>query len=175
VRIECGDVCIRSYRVDDLEALVRYADNPRVAMNLRDHFPHPYTPEHAEEWLYAGLRQDPEVNFALATDEELIGSIGLKLGEDVYEHSAEVGYWLGEPYWGRGIATQAVRAFSDWAFASFGLLRLHAYVFGGNVASMRVLEKAGYQREGCQRQAVVKFGRVMDQFLYGRLAPEGDD
>jgi RimJ/RimL family protein N-acetyltransferase len=175
VQIDCGEFCIRSYRADDLEALVRYADNPRVAANLRDRFPHPYTLDDGEEWLYAGLRQDPEVSFALATDEELIGTIGLKLGDDVYAHSAEVGYWLGEPYWGRGIATRALQEFSDWAFANFGLLRLHAYVFSDNPASMRVLEKAGFEREGHQRQAVVKSGRVMDQMLYGRLAPEDAD
>ncbi len=149
--------------------------NPRVAVNLRDHFPHPYTLEDGEEWLRAALVQDPEVNFALATDRELIGSIGLKLGEDVYRHAAEVGYWLGEPFWSRGIATRAVRALSDWAFADFGLLRLHAYVFGDNTASMRVLEKAGFEREGVQRRAVVKSGRVLDQILYGRLASEDDE
>lgn len=175
MRLDCSEFCVRSYRSDDLEALVRYANNPRVAANLRDRFPHPYTLEDGEEWLYAGLRQDPEVSFALATEEELIGTIGLSLGEDVYAHSAEVGYWLGEPYWGRGIATRALGAFSDWAFADFGLLRLHAYVFENNVASMRVLEKAGFEREGRQRRAVVKSGRVMDQLLYGRLVAEGDD
>jgi len=175
VRIDCGDVQIRTYRPDDLEALVRYADNARVAANLRDRFPHPYTREDGVEWLAAAEQQDPETNFVIANDRELIGTIGLSLGHDVYRHSAEVGYWLAEPFWGRGLATQALRAISEWGFASFGLLRIYAYVFVENVASKRVLEKAGYEFEGRMRSAVVKNGRVMDQLMYARLSPMGGE
>ena len=150
---------------------MRYANNPNVAANLRERFPHPYTHEDAGEWLDAALRQDPETNFVIATAEELIGTIGLRLGDDVYRHSAEIGYWLGEPFWGRGIASRAVSTLVDWGFDNFSLLRVFAYVFGENPASMRVLEKAGFEREAVMRRAIVKGGRVMDQMLYARLSP----
>jgi RimJ/RimL family protein N-acetyltransferase len=171
MEINCGDFRIRSYHPADGVDLVRYANNPRVASNLRERFPHPYAHEDAAEWLDVALRQDPETNFAIATDEELIGTIGLRLGEDVYRHSAEIGYWLGEPFWGRGIASRAVAALTDWGFEQFSLLRVFAYVFSENPASMRVLEKAGFELEATMRQAVVKNGQVMDQRLYARLIP----
>jgi ribosomal-protein-alanine N-acetyltransferase len=171
MEIDCGDFRIRSYHPMDGVDLVRHADNPRVAAHLRERFPHPYTHEDAAEWLDAALQQDPETNFAIASDEELMGTIGLRLGEDVYRHSAEVGYWLGEPILGRGIASRAVTTLADWGFENFGLLRIFAYVFSENGASMKVLEKAGFELEATMRRAVVKNGRVMDQMLYARLAP----
>lgn len=170
MEIHCGSFCIRSYRLEDGVALVRYADNPRIAENLRERFPHPYTHEDAAEWVSLAVEQDPETNFAIALDDELIGTIGLRLGEDVYRHSAEVGYWVGEPFWGRGIATCAVDEITAWGFGTFGLLRVFAYVFSENAASMCVLENAGFDLEARMRQAVVKNGRVMDQMLYARLA-----
>lgn len=170
MQIDCGDIRIRSYRPDDLEALVRYANNPRVAANLRDRFPHPYTVEDGLEWLAAAAQQDPEANFVIATEAELIGTVGLSLGDDVYRRSAEVGYWVAEPFWGRGIATRVLRAITEWGLAHFDLLRIYAYVFADNVASARVLEKAGYELEGTMRRAVVKDGRVMDQMVYAKLS-----
>jgi len=104
--------------------------------------------------------------------EGLVGTIGLRLGDDVYRHSAEIGYWLGEEAWGRGIGTEAVRIVTRWGFENFGLLRIHAYVFEANGASQRVLEKVGYQLEGRMRNAVVKGGRVMDQLIYAALPAE---
>lgn len=172
MEIDCSGFEIRSFRADDVGALVRHADNPRVAEHLRDRFPHPYTKRDALEWLAVATRQDPETNFAIAVDDELVGTVGLQLGEDVYRHSAEIGYWLGEACWGRGIATEAVRVLTEWGFSRIGLLRIHALVFEANPASIRVLEKAGFELEGRMRNAVVKSGRVMDQLLFARLAPK---
>ncbi len=166
---------IRSYRSSDLAALVRHADNPRVEENLRDRFPHPYTAADAREWLSVAMQQDPEANFAIAVGGELVGTIGLQVGSDVYRQSAEIGYWLGEDYWGRGIATGAVRAMTKWGFDNLGLLRIYALVFATNPASVRVLEKAGYTLEGRMRNAVVKRGRVMDQLLLAIVAPLRDE
>jgi len=173
MRIDCDGVSIRSYSPNDLEALVSYANNPRVAAHLRDRFPYPYTLEDGLEWLAAADQQDPEANFVIATETELIGTIGLNLGDDVYRHSGEVGYWIAEPFWGRGIATRTLKEFTEWGFAEFDLLRIFAHVFADNVASARVLEKAGYELEGTMRQAVVKNGKVMDQLIYARLSPAG--
>jgi ribosomal-protein-alanine N-acetyltransferase len=177
MRLPIGDCVIRSYEADDLAALTRYANNPAIASQLLDHFPHPYTEEVAREWLRAAAEQEPEVSFAIANRTELIGSIGLLLHSDVFRQTGEVGYWLGEPYWGRGIATRAVRAFTGWAFRQHGFARIQARVFEFNPASRRVLEKAGFTLEARLRRAATKNGRLMDLYLYAMLAEEweGDE
>jgi RimJ/RimL family protein N-acetyltransferase len=108
----------------------------------------------------------PEVDFAIEAGGEAAGGIGLRLGQDVERFSAEIGYWLGEPFWGRGIATAALSATVKHAFAELGLIRIFAIPFAGNEASLRVLEKAGFLREGVLRRSAVKEGRVLDQLLY---------
>lgn len=169
MRIDLGECCIRSFTTGDGEAIATYANNPRVAINLRDRFPHPYTRADAEAFLEAAWAQQPESDFAIASSSEVIGGIGLHRQGDVHRLSAEVGYWLGEPFWGRGIATAALRAFTDWVFATTALERCFAGVFEWNVASARVLEKAGYTLEGRLRRSVIKDGKIIDQLVYARL------
>lgn len=161
-----GEWKIRSWMQGDESAITKYANNRNVWLNLRDSFPNPYTEQDAKTWLRKVKKQKPEIDFAIASNDEAIGGIGLHPQRDVYRRSAEIGYWLGEPFWRRGIATIAVRAFTDYALANFDLVRLYASVFEGNIASMRVLEKAGYTLEGCFRKAVTKDGRTLDQFIY---------
>jgi RimJ/RimL family protein N-acetyltransferase len=146
--------------------LVRHANNRQVWLTLRDQFPHPYTYADGEEWLTHVARQQPVTSFAIVVDGEAAGGIGLAPQPDVHRRSAEVGYWLGEAFWNRGIMTAVVRAFTDYAFDSHDLIRIFAGVFSTNPASMRVLEKAGYAREGILRKSVVKDGQVLDQVLY---------
>ena len=165
------DYMIRSLRPDDAAALVRHANNPKIAANLRDLFPSPYTPKDAADYLTFATNQNPETNFAIATDNELIGGIGITLGTDIYRMSAEVGYWLGEDYWGRGIVSRALGELVDWAFESFDLNRIWADPFASNPASAKVLERNGFQFEGIKRASVIKGGRVLDQMLYARLRP----
>ena len=172
MRIDLGAWCIRSFTASDAEAIARYANNPRIAINLRDRFPFPYTLADAEGYLRAVWAQQPESDFAIASRSEVIGGIGLQRQKDVHRLSAEVGYWLGEPFWGRGIATLALRAFSEWAWATTDLERLHAGVFDWNPASARVLEKAGYTLEGRLRRSVIKDGKLIDQLIYARLRHE---
>jgi RimJ/RimL family protein N-acetyltransferase len=164
-----GGYRIRSYRAGDEAALVEHADNRNVSRNLRDRFPYPYTPEVARNWLAHVATEEPEVSFAIATREGLIGGIGVELGEDIHHRTAEIGFWLGERFWGRGITTAAVRAFTPWAFERYDLLRIWAGVFETNPASARVLEKAGYTLEARLRASVVKDGRTLDQLVYARL------
>lgn len=166
MRIEIGDWQIRSYRADDAEALARAADNRKIWRNLNDYFPNPYTLADANGWIAFTQQESPERNFAIASATEVIGGIGLKLRDDVFRRSAEIGYWLGEPYWGRGIATAALQALTDYAFERFDLVRIEAGVFEWNPASCRVLEKAGYVREARLRRSVCKDGQVIDRFLY---------
>lgn len=172
VRLELGDgFCIRPFVPGDATALARHANNPAVARGLRDRFPHPYTRRDAEVFLRGVGAQAEAGDFAIAAADEVVGGIGAQRQPDVHRLSAEIGYWLGEAYWGRGLATRALHAFGDWLFATTALERLYACVFETNPASRRVLEKAGFSLEGRLRRAVVKDGRMLDQFLYARLRP----
>jgi ribosomal-protein-alanine N-acetyltransferase len=176
MRIPLGqeDYVVRSYEPGDVAALVKYADNEAIARQLLDHFPHPYTEETAREWLQAAGEQDPEVSFAIASSEELVGSIGLLLREDVFRRTAEVGYWLAEPFWGRGIVTRALQVFTRWAFREFDFARIEARVYEINPASRRVLEKAGFHLEGRLRHAATKNDQLMDLYIYALLADEAE-
>ena len=166
MHIDLDDWHIRSFHPDDVEALTRYANNRKVWRNLRDSFPYPYSRSDAEAWICSATQETPERNFAIACATEAIGGIGLRLQDDVLRRSAEVGFWLGEPFWGRGIGTATLRAFTNYAFKQFGLVRLYGYVYEWNLASARVMEKAGYVREGHLRKSVIKDGKIIDQFLY---------
>jgi len=169
MRIKFGEYRIRDWAMEDASAIVRYADNRNISMWLRDRFPSPYTLYDAEAFLLAIAQQNPRTAFAVATNREAIGGIGLEFGRDVHRFTAELGYWLGEPFWGQGIMTEAVRHFSDWAFAHLELHRIHANVFSGNISSARVLEKAGFQCEGRLRASVFKHGRILDQLVYAKV------
>ena len=161
------DPCeVRSWRRADAPALARHANSRRVWLNLRDRFPHPYALADAHAFLDVAEAQHPPTVFAIAVGEEAVGGIGLTPGTDVERCSAEIGYWVGEALWGRGIATAAVRGFSEWALAAFGLTRLYALPYARNAASVRVLEKAGYTFEGRLRRSAVRDGEVLDQLLY---------
>ncbi len=163
---------IRPFESRDIDSIVKYADNPRIAMQLEDRFPSPYQREDAERWLRHLAEQDPLTHFAIAAPSETIGGIGLNLRDDVYFRTAEIGYWLGEPFWSRGLVTRAVKALSRWAFQNFDLARLQARVFESNPASCRVLEKAGFTCEGRLEKSVTKQGKTMDQHIYALLRME---
>jgi RimJ/RimL family protein N-acetyltransferase len=166
VKLRLTRCTIRSWRATDAHALARHANSRAVWRNLRDRFPHPYTLADAEAWIVRARAARPETHFAIAVAGEAVGGIGLELQIDVARRSAEIGYWIGEAYWGRGIATEAVRALTEHAFAAFDLCRIYAFVFEWNPASARVLEKAGYVREAHLRKAVTKDGCTIDAFLY---------
>ena len=157
---------VRSWQPEDALSLARQADNRKIWRNVRDHFPHPYTPADAEAWIATARAASPETQFAIEVDGEACGGVGLFLQRGVERRSAELGYWLGEAYWGRGLMTEIVGEFTRYAFQAYDLLRVYAVVFEWNPASCRVLEKAGYVLEGRLRRAVVKDGHVLDQFLY---------
>ncbi|MCY3922679.1 MAG: GNAT family protein [Chloroflexi bacterium] len=169
MRLSIGQWQVRSFHPDDAEALARNANNHNVSRNMRDTFPYPYALSDAREWIEFATSQSPETNFAIASDTELIGGIGITLQSDVNRRSAEIGYWLGEPHWGQGIATAALTAMTDWAFAEFNLVRLYGEVFEWNPASGRVLEKAGYKLEGRLRKSIVKDEQIIDALLYANV------
>ncbi len=167
--LDLGDLRVRSWRKNDIDALVRYANNANIAANLRDQFPHPYTRFAGAAYLAEVRSADVETSFAVEYAGEAIGGIGFKLGADIARLSAEMGYWLGEPFWGRGLTTRVALATSDWAFAHYKLTRIFAMVFSHNVGSMRVLEKAGFEREGTLRRSAVKNGVILDHVLYAKV------
>lgn len=162
---------LRPWRPEDASSIARYADNPKIAANLRDVFPCPYAPQDAVSFIQSCIEADSSRQLSLAIDVggEAAGSIGVFLKEDVYRRSAELGYWLAEPYWGRGIMTGAVRRISEAAFARFDIVRLFAEPFAVNTGSRRVLEKAGFSLEGVLRQSVFKNGKLLDSCVYARL------
>src|SRR5689334_11365824 len=167
MEIRLGICTLRPWRMSDEHALAQRANNRNVWRNLRDAFPHPYAELDAVNWLARHVGVEPVRFFAIDHAGELAGSIGVVPLEDVQRRSAEIGYFVAEPCWGRGIATEAVRGISAYAFDSFPELeRLQACVFEWNPASMRVLEKAGFEREGVLRRSIWKDGALIDSVMY---------
>ena len=161
---------VRSWRSDDLASLVAHADNRKIWLNLRDRFPHPYTRHAGREFLRTVQTERPETLFAIAVGGEAVGGIGFVKMTDVERVSAEIGYWLAEPFWGRGIVTEALVAVTRHAIETHGFTRLFAVPFALNLASCRVLEKAGYVLEGRLRRSAIKDGQIVDQLQYAFIA-----
>ena len=161
---------VRSWRAADLEPLVRHANNRHIWINLRDRFPYPYGHGDGRRFIRAARKMVPETFFAIAVNGEAVGGIGYVLQHDVERVSAEVGYWLGEPFWGRGITSEALAAVTRYAIEQHQLTRLFAVPFAYNTASCRVLEKAGYVLEGRLRRSAIKDGQIVDQFQYAYVA-----
>jgi RimJ/RimL family protein N-acetyltransferase len=163
---------IRHLIPNDAPSLARYANNRSIWLNLRDRFPHPYTLHDAVAFIEHVQEQSPPTVWAIDVAGEAIGTLGIMPRSDIERISAEIGYWLGEPFWGRGIMTEALRAVTEWSMRQFQLKRIYALPFTANAASCRVLEKAGYMCEGRMRKAAIKDGQVLDQFLYAYVAAE---
>jgi len=163
---------IREWRRGDEASLVRHANNPNVSRNLREIFPYPYTADEATRWITHASSKTPTTDFAIVVDGEAAGGIGFVQLGDVERRSVDIGYWLGEAHWGKGIMTDVLRAVSDYIFANFDVCRIQTIVFESNPASIRVLEKAGYSYEGRQRKAVTKHGITMDALMYALVMEE---
>lgn len=172
MKISFCEYYIRSYEIKDKSAIFKYANNYNVTRLLRDQFPFPYTEEDADIWLQQAFSQEVEPNFAIANDKELIGAIGLKGQDDVNKFSAEIGYWLAEPFWGKGIATEAIKILTGYAFNNFNLNRIFAIIYEGNIASEKALIKAGFIKEATLRKAVFKEKKFIDQYIYAILKEE---
>ena len=171
MKLECDVATVRPWRDGDQASLVRHADNRKVWRNLKDRFPHPYTEADADAWIALARANPQRAGWAIESGGEAAGGVGLVPLEDVHARSAHIGYWLGEPFWGRGIMTRVVRIVSEHAFRELGFARLEAPVFAWNPASMRVLEKCGYTCEGIMRNSVFKDGELIDCMLYAKVAP----
>ncbi len=166
MELNCGKCKVRSWHPDDVKSIAGHANNRKIWLNLRDRFPHPYTKTDAHHWIQSALSTRPEANFAIDLFGEAVGGIGFELKTDVERFSAEVGYWLGEKFWGQGICTSALKTATHYAIETYRLNRIFAVPFSENLASIRVLEKAGYGREGIMRRSAFKDGRFLDEVLY---------
>ena len=163
-------VILRRWRRGDEGALVHHADNRNVWRNMTDRFPYPYGARDAEAWIAQRTADvGRPTQLAITLDGEPIGGIGFERQPELGRLTAEIGYWLGESHWGRGLAPEALRLATGYAFAEFDFVRLQAGVLDWNPRSRRVLEKVGYRFEGRLAKAVVKDGAVIDRWLYARL------
>jgi RimJ/RimL family protein N-acetyltransferase len=166
MHIEFDGGIVRSWETSDAPKLALHANDRAIWRNLKDRFPNPYTLANAEWFITHCQNEEPESAFAIVVGDEAIGAIGFEHRGDIWRRSVELGYWIGQPYWGRGITTGAVRAATDWAFDTWQLNRVWAGVFAWNPASARVLEKAGYAFEARLKHSAVKDGELVDELIY---------
>ena len=169
MRLHFDNYFIRDFLPEDVKSLVKYANSYAVSRFLRDAFPHPYTQDDAERWINFVTQDSFNLAFAIADENELIGGIGAMPNQDVNRFTSEIGYWLAEPFWNKGIITKAVRTFCGYLFANYNFNHLTASVYEGNAASIKVVQKVGFVLEGVMRKNVFKENRFLDQYIYGLL------
>ena len=166
------EISVRKYQTGDEEDLATQANNIKIFNNVLDQFPNPYTFEEAIKWVRYSSRIDPPEHMAIIVDGKVAGGIGLKRKEDVYRKTMEIGYFLGEAYWGKGIMTLAVKQFVEYMFRTFDINRIIAPVFDFNIASQRVVEKAGFRKEAVLIKSVIKNNVFRDEIIYALLREE---
>jgi len=164
-----GDVILRELEESDLELLAKYSNNEKISINLRDRFPSPYTIEDAKNFKKMIDSQSQKTFFAIEYKNNYVGNISLSLGTDVYRKSAEIGYFIGEPFWNKGIATKAVNLITEWGFKQLDIVRIQACVFEYNHASQHVLEKCGFVKEATLKQAIYKNDEMHDEIRYAKI------
>jgi RimJ/RimL family protein N-acetyltransferase len=164
-----GEIKLRPFRLSDSQRLVELANNEKIAQNLRDGFPSPYTLQHAEAFIQRCMEMNPQTFFAIEYNGEYVGNISLSKGSDVYRKSAEVGYFIGEEYWNKGIATKALNLICEYGFNNLDIARIHTGVYEHNLASQRVLEKCGFVKEGVFKMAVFKKDKFWNEVRYAKV------
>ncbi|HRH49595.1 MAG TPA: GNAT family N-acetyltransferase [Panacibacter sp.] len=162
-------IFLRPWQREDAASLVAVANNRNVWNNVRDHLPHPYTLSDARQWIAHCKEQEPPVSFAIIYDGKVAGSIGCVPQKDVYRRTIEIGYFIGEQFWGKGIATESVRILLDYIETRFDVVRIYAEVFSFNKASMKVLQKNGFYLESIRRKAAIKNDQIIDDYVWVKL------
>ena len=150
----------------DLDSLVKFANNKKIADNLTDKFPYPYTEEYGKAFIDYTKSHNPLIVFAIDIEGQAIGGIGVHPQTDISRKNAELGYWLAEPYWGNGIISEAVKIIIPYAFQNFEINRIYAIPFESNIASQRVLEKAGFTFEARFEKTLIKNGVLLDELFF---------
>ena len=157
---------LRPFKLNDIESLVKNANNYKIAANLTNQFPHPYTRETGEAFIKMATEHSPPTILAIEINGKASGGIGLHLQTDIYIKNAELGYWLAEPYWGQGIMTKAVKHIVNYGFKNLDITRIFARPFGTNIASQKVLKNAGFVLEGRFKDTIYKNGEYLDELIY---------
>ena len=160
------DFTLRPWTHEDLKSLVKYANNNAIAKNMTDQFPHPYTEESGRTFITFATKDSPIHIFAIEVKGEAVGGIGIHPQQDIARKNAELGYWLGEPFWGKGVLTKAIPQLLDFAFKTFDITRVYARPFGTNIASQKVLEKSGFKLEARFEKTIFKNGSFEDELIY---------
>lgn len=168
------DFKLRVWKTEDAKSLAQAANNPNIAKNLRNAFPNPYTLEDAIWFINDSIinAERKQINYAIVVDGQAVGGIGISVKDDVYEKSAELGYWLAEDFWRKGIMSRAVQTICKEAFGIFDIVRIFAEPFADNEGSRGVLEKAGFTNEGTMRNGVFKNGEIHSYCMYSILREE---
>jgi len=167
-----NDITLQPLQETDIPAIATLANNYHIWKNVRDRLPHPYSEQDARDFVTFTRQEMVLYTFGIHYRQSLAGVIGLIPQEDIYRLNAEIGYWIGEPYWNKGIATKAVQLMITYAFHTLELHRLYAGVFAYNRASMKVLTKAGFELEGIGKQAIFKVGKLVDEYRYALINPK---
>jgi [ribosomal protein S5]-alanine N-acetyltransferase len=160
------EIKLRKWTMNDLDSLVKYANNPNIAKNLTNAFPSPYSVEDGRFFIEKANSDSPAKVLAISLNDEAIGAIGVFPQSDIFCKNAEMGYWLAEIYWGKGIVPKAISLMVDYAFQTFDIERIFARPFGTNLASQRVLEKSGFKLEGQFEKTIFKNGEYIDELIY---------
>jgi ribosomal-protein-alanine N-acetyltransferase len=169
LELTSGDIKLRSFKQSDAYRMAELANNENISRNLTDGFPHPYTITHAEDFIKKFMEQDPMTIFAIEYKGEYVGNIGLVKGTDIHRKSAEIGYFIGEPYWKKGIATTAINLITDYGFKHLDIVRIHTGIFEYNTVSQRVLEKCGFKKEGVFQKAVFKQDKFWNEIRFAKI------
>lgn len=164
-----AEVFLRPFKLTDIASIAAEANNIKIASNLNEGFPHPYSINDAKDFILRRHSENPELVLAIEVEGKAVGAIGLFLQQNVHRKNAEIGYWLGEKYWNRGIGTSALKAMIQYAFTNFDLLRLFARPFPFNIASQKILEKCGFRLEAIIKNGLFKDGIVYDEWIYSLL------
>lgn len=162
---------LRPFQLTDAPSLARYGNNAKISDCVRDGFPNPYTEDNARAFISRTREEIPHRTFAIEVGGEAVGGLGLHPQEDIHRMCMELGYWIGEPFWGKGIVTDAVKALVAYGFQTFDIARIYAYTMEKNPASARVLEKAGFEYEGRLRKYIVKNGEIQDALMFAVTLP----
>lgn len=157
---------LRPWQINDIDDLIAYANNPHIAANLTNAFPYPYTLDHGKAFIEMTSTHQPTRVFAITLEDKAIGGIGLHPQSDIYARNAELGYWLAEPFWGKGIMSEAVQQITEYGFTTFDIDRIFARPFGSNIGSQRVLEKSGFILEAHLKNTLFKNGKYEDELIY---------
>lgn len=160
------DFTLKQWNINDADSLVLYANNENIARFMTNQFPHPFTLEHAQAFINNATQHQPTKIFAITVNNQAVGGIGIHPQADIYSNNAELGYWLAQPFWGHGVATKAIKQIVNYGFNTFSINRIYARPYGNNIASQKVLKKAGFTLEATLQNTILKNDELLDELIY---------